>query len=571
MKNKQGKQRSVAVIGVDTETCEGPPFTFQFYSEDIYDEPYKRLVFIDKQKPSRQFFTMLNELPNRKNFTYVMYGFNLSFDLLSFLYDKQMDLVTDSKFCIEQQGWKIEGVYSQLVFARCSKKGKTVWIIDAAAFLKGSLAKLAKIFCPHLPKLKMPAKLGKIKYKPSNKQFCDYAMRDAVIAYHIGSFIDQMHEQYDVKQCFSVAHFSATIFRHKFLQNTIPLPPMKIVYSALHAYHGGKNNITVKPGWYKNIYSYDIKSAYPYAMYRLPSFAHSDLYKSVKGTGHPSSLLPEFGIYKVTGHAKPCKWPILYTHNFKPIAGDFAGVWTTGPELNEGLKSGELKIESIEGYYYDADKDTDYSPFKAFVDDFFKKKDTATTKTLRLFYKIIMNSLYGKFIQTRKDESSKEFGYDLDENKIYEKVDLVAGGLFNPFIAALITGHTRAYIHKLEHKYKAIHTSTDGIFTQMLPKVIPGLGGLHIDAQGDCMLFRNKVYIIYGKKSDTSIPSAVYKNKHIVKFATHGFRGKIDQLEQIGTTGKPTYNYIKVNKLKESIRRNLVPNKFDEYHAILRY
>jgi hypothetical protein len=442
-------------------------------------------------------------------------------------------------------------------------------IIDTAAYFPFRLEKLAELFCPELPKLRPPEGLGSKKFTIKDKDFIEYAMRDAEIAYYVGKQIATMHEEFNVPLCVSAPHLASRVFRKHFMDKTILLPPKKIVYSALASYHGGKNNLTAPKGFYKNVYALDIRSAYPFAMAQFPSFTNKDLYHGLSGTGNPEKELPPYGIYKISGKAKECRYPILYNHGFKPVFGDFEHVWTTGFELNEAMRAKEIELLNVEGYYYDADKDNEPSAFKKFVDHFFKLKDSAPDEIHRVFYKLILNSLYGKFIQTRSTSTMLDLSYEIDTKTLTMETDLVAGGLFNPFIATLITGHTRAYIHRLEHQYNALHTSTDGIFTQTKPMEKDGLGGLSIEAHGDLLLFRNKLYIIYApiEKTDRHnknlIRSSIFSGKKVVKYALHGFHGKLAVLEKMYQKGVKEYDYIKCNKLRESLRRGLQVNKFE--------
>jgi hypothetical protein len=558
----------VHIIGCDSETCEGEPITFQFFGKGV-----KKLVWLDSGRhATREFFKALSAICPARSTT-IIYGFNLDFDLVSFLWDRHQ-ILRDEEIEFDAHGWHAEGVFSHVVFMRFTKGRRTVHLIDAMAFYKTSLAKAADLFCPGLPKLARPKDLGKVRYKKNHPTFPAYAMRDAEITYHIGLAIQAMHEEYDVQQCVSGPHMAARVFRHKFLKLPIPLPPNRIIYSALHSYHGGKNNLAGAVGWHRKIYSLDIKSAYPAAMARLPSFSNPKAYKTISGDGHPATL-PELGIYKVWGKVKKCSWPIIYSHDFKPLHGRIEGVWTTGPELLEAMRAKEIKIEKIEGYFYDKTMDNEPSPFKAYVELFFKLKDTAHDPIKRAFYKILLNSLYGKFIQSgTRGGDLKNLVWDCDNETLNQIRIITAGGLFNPFVASLITGFPRAWIHKMEHDYRAIHTATDGIFTQIKPKEIPGLGGQSLDAEGDALIFRNKCYIVYGprqkpKNGKKSLHSSIFPNKDIIKYATHGFHGRIFDLEKLYSQGKSDYHYVKVNKLRESLRRNLTVNKFEQRKATL--
>ncbi len=560
----------VLPIGVDSETKRGKPITFQFYSESLGIE---KIIWLDNEKnATREFFSFLDSLPNTRDRHYVLFGHNLAFDMVSFFYDRH-DILRDESIQQTWYGWSVEIVYAHVRFAVFRKKDKKVTLIDTLAYFVRKLEFLAQIVCPDLPKLKMPKGLGQKKFTPKDKAFSAYAMRDAVIAYRVGEKLLEMHREMDVSLAVSAPHFASKVFRKTFLKETIPLPPRKVIYAALNSYHGGKNNITVDAGYYPGVYCLDIRSAYPYAMRGFPSFSNAKLYRALSGTRTPKTgeYFPPFGIYKISGIANECKWPIIYDHKFKPVTGSFENIWITGFELNEALRLKEVKLTYVYGYYYDAEKDTVASPFAAYVDEFFKRKDTAKDKIYREFWKLLLNSLYGKFIQTRGVSSITNLVYDMDEKKLIEDSSIVASGLFNPFIASLITGHTRAYLHRIEHENKALHSSTDGIITQRKPKEIPGLGGLSIEAEGDALILRNKLYVIYAprKRGSKKLKSKVYRGKEIIKYALHGFHGDVNTLEVMWKRGIREYEYTKVNKLRESLRRKLQVNDFVKNTATL--
>jgi hypothetical protein len=575
-------QENVISIGADSETKRGVPISFQFYSDDM---PLEEIVWIPSgKKATALFLDFLDRLPNTRDRHFVLWGHNLSFDVVSFFYDRH-SLLRDETVEIEVNGWKIRIIYAALVFAEFRKGRKHITMIDTGAYFLTKLANLAEMVCPDLPKLEPPKGLGQRRFSKRDKKFCAYAMRDSVIAYRVGIEIIKMHRELDIPICVSAPHFASRVFRRKFMKTPIPLPPRKIVYSSLSSYHGGKNNITVPMGIYKNVYALDIRSAYPFAMSLFPSFTNPDLYRVIEGSRTPPAL-PPFGVYKITGHAAACDWPIIYDHSFKPVVDrDFDNLWVTGFELNEALRRKEVTLTHTFGYIYRADLDKEPSPFATYVNYFFEQKENIDrlkaagkpfSKVHREFYKLLLNSLYGKFIQTMRGANVVDLVFDLDENKLIEDVALIAAGLFNPFVATLITGHTRAYIHRLEHEYQALHTSTDGVFTQIKPVESPGLGGLSVEAFGDLLLFRNKLYIFYSpitvadEKDPKLIRSTIFPGKKIVKYALHGFHGTLQTLEKLYDSGTREYEYTKVNKLRESLRRNLAVNDFVQREATLK-
>jgi hypothetical protein len=65
----------------------------------------------------------------------------------------------------------------------------------------------------------------------------------------------------------------------------------------------------------------------------------------------------------------------------------------------------------------------------------------------------------------------------------------------------MITGHCRARLHKLEHTYGALHTSTDSILTQVRTiRSGTALGDLEIRARGTLLLFRTKLCVLLSEE-----------------------------------------------------------------------
>jgi hypothetical protein len=501
---------------------------------------------------------------------FIIWFHNIAFDL-PVLFPKRHSLFRNDEFSFDSNGWHITGVYSNLCFVTLRKGDACVQLLGTDSYFKTSLDKLSKIFCPQLPKLKTPPRIGKIYYSEKNYEFVQYAKRDAVICQVVGNRILDMHAQYEIPISVSAPHMASRIFRKKFVEYPIPLPSKSVLFSSLHSYHGGKNNFPVKRGFYKNVSCIDIKSAYPFAMAQLPSFSNRDLFLEYHPVGKITKV-PPFGIYKISGVAHLTPWPIIFDHAFKPRYGEFNDIWITGFELNQAIISGLVDITSCYGYFYDAAHDKVPSPFKAYVDHFYRMKESAKDKGERDFYKLLLNSLYGKFIETRGGSSLLNISYDIDKAEVEFSLDLVAGGLFNPFIASLITGHTRAYIHALELKFRAVHTSTDGIMTQdKVRGEREKLGSLSVEAAGDVLLLRNKLYVIYSRKKELAakdrlgkpLRSKIYP-QWIQKYALHGFFADVNLLETMVKNNVSEYEYIHVNKLRESFRRKLKVNRFQK-------
>ncbi len=560
------------IYGADTETVHGKPNSLQFYSEDVACDD---IYFVDEKSARKKFLEWCGK--RKRNHQHVLYIHNLSFDLIEFLWGRHERLVENGgEFEFTCDRWTIRGLYGAPTFCTVSRgHDLQIILVDTYSYFRGSLAEVAKIVCPDLPKLPRVPDIGTRRYGPQNKNFVAYAMRDAEITYHAGKAIEELHREFDLKQCVSIADLSARIFRHRFLTYTIPQPSNDVVYAALDSYHGGKNNVTVEPGWYTGVSGIDISSAYPHAMRELPAFSNARLYRGFRGT-RALKAVPDYGVYSCSGTVASCKWPVLFDHSFKPLrSGRISDVWVQGFELNEALRSGEFKPTKILGHIYDHERDNQAPGLRAFCDDFYARKQGEKDPIRRYMYKLILNSISGKFIQTRK--RTLKCYVDIDSGEVQEAAELVAGGMFHPFIASAITAHTRARIHRLEHHYKALHTATDGIFTMSKPdhsgryKVVSKasrLGDITHEVQGDLLLIRNKCYIVYGNKG--GFDSRAFMGKRILKYAKHGFQGSVYDLERLVATRKRKYTIMHANKLKESIKSGVTPNDFVQREYTLR-
>jgi hypothetical protein len=443
-------------------------------------------------------------------------------------------------------------------------------LLDSFSWFRCSLAKAADLVCPDLPKLKRIDDLGSRVFTARDKGFVDYAMRDAEVAYHLGVAIDRMHQEYNLEQSVSVADMAARIFRAHYIADPIARTGPEITKAALLSYHGGKNNILADaaPAWHSPVTSFDISSAYPHAMTLMPTFSRENCFGSLRIFGPRSRQVPPFGVYRVSGTAAACAWPALYNHSFKPLKGKFADIWLHGYELNEALRTGEVMPTKICGFIYDVDRDPGgETSFQKFVQHFYKLKSQAQSPTHRFLYKVILNSISGKFIQTKQVEVDRD-------GKV--KIERHAAGLFHPFIASTITAHTRSVIHQLEHQTNALHTATDGIFApgkangqrfDFAPA--SGLGSITMEAEGELCLMRGKCYLLHTKKK-VGYRSFCRDGWNVAKLAMHGFQGSPKQFEELIFSGRRKYQVEKPMRLRAAIKGGHVPNKFIRRDLVLK-
>jgi hypothetical protein len=553
---------------------EGPPITAQFYSEQL--PAINACLFVTGNNVTQECLRHLAKYC--RSGEYVIYGHNLKFDMLSLFYPRARELVkkSDGNFSFTYDNWKIEGLYGTPTFCRMRKGDATITIVDSFGWFRSSLAKAARLVCPDLPKLPTPKNLGTTLFDQDDMEFIEYAMRDAEVAYHIGIAIDEMHHNFNLRQSISVANMAANIFQQHYIDESAPIHNTgpRILVGARASYHGGKNNLYPgsAPAWHSHIDAWDLSSAYPHAMTQLPAFSKPKLFAAARVFNRNVKQVPEFGVYQISGSVAECNWPSLFESTqraMKPLKDRFVNQWVTGYELNEALRTDEVKLSRVMGHIYDVDKDpVTETAMQRYVKDFYRLKSEATNPVHRFLYKVLMNSLYGKFIQQRDVED--------EEGNIHRK----PGPLYHPFIASLITGHTRAVMHQLEHFTQAIHTATDGIFcgAQNSPQggkfpFAPAEGLGSITSEGKDMelcLLRNKCYILYTDQPGNGFKSFVRPDRYVAKYATHGFQGGPKVLEELVMHNKRKYSVEKPNTLRISVRQNRVPNKFEKRDLVLR-
>lgn len=538
--NKKGAIMNY-IYGLDTETINGEPLTMQF------SDGKKDLVkWVNKKTITQKFFDILRTLPQDRNNKSIIYVLNLLFDFCQLFYPYWKKLITQEKekgqFDFKVNGFKIKGFITEdSQFAEIRKNKKVFWLVDIGRFFIGiSLDKAIKMLLHEKGKLKIPKGLGIKRFKKTDKKFLSYAKHDVHKTQQIGKLISEFHDKWDISQTFSIAMLAEKIFRHHFLDQDLKGCPYEMIRPCLCSYHGGRNGFYVKAGLYKKVYSYDLVSAYPFAMTKLPNFKNAEYYR-VK------DFEPDYiGIYKINGYVYDCKYPVLFSHDFKPLKDKVIDTWVTGYELQEALKHKEIDIDTLQGYIL-FPTCFEETPLEQYVKRFMELKNTTQKENPNYeFYKRLLNALYGKFIQMREER--------IEENG-EEKKKWITGKMFHPFIASLITGKVRSMIHDLEHRFNSIHTSTDSIKTfKSIPKkyLSKDLGGLSLEVEGKCLLLRSRLYLHYDL------------NGELKKYALHGFKGNAEHLMRIWKEKKKSYKFRRMIKPKEAIIQKKKPFLFEE-------
>ena len=281
------------------------------------------------------------------------------------------------------------------------------------------------------------------------QEISEYCIQDAVLVEKLAQIIIKRFEGFGIypQKLFSTAYIS-----YQYFKRTCPYVVVKkywnkhkeVLSYALQAYQGGKFEVTRKGMDY--YYEYDIVSAYPFEVSNLVDITwarvvHSSVYRkgAVYGFLRCRIKIP-FAL------SSPC---VVYRNkiNCYPI-GTFARVITK--QEYDYLVNNGADVQILDGYWLHVDN-RQY-PFCREVKKLVKLKQQINKQEDPLGYrtiKILLNSLYGKFIQL------------IEKEDYYQ-----ASSCWNPIYGAVVTANCRIRISALQTRYRSIvSVQTDSIIS----------------------------------------------------------------------------------------------------------
>ena len=291
--------------------------------------------------------------------------------------------------------------------------GNKLKFYDSYHLLPFSLSTLAETFINDTQKCKLKLDHENIQINDyiNNKEFIhnlkQYCYIDAEILYF--SFekackILKENLKIDPLSKMTIASLSFKLFRtYYYNENTIQLLPEYIDDFIRQSYKGGYTDV-FKP-YLKNGYYYDVNSLYPYVMsnYAYPGeiidkFKIVDDIKSIKDTNQDLffDINNFFGFIKVEVKCPENLNKPFLTYNH-PEFGLITpvGSWTAvyfSEELKYAIKLG-YTFKYIEGIEFNQIR-----PFNNYINDLYNKRiKCKKSDPLNTIYKLLLNSLYGKF------------------------------------------------------------------------------------------------------------------------------------------------------------------------------
>lgn len=335
-----------------------------------------------------------------------------------------------------------------------------------------------------------------------SKEIIKYCIRDAVITKRLADrWINICWDQgLQTKNFCSTASTSSRYFMSKvniftvnsFLKNS---QGMRMLEDAWNTVSGALIS-TYKRGYFPSVYEYDINSAYPHAMSNFPDVRNGYFIRSKKQSDLDRAYLGwikcrvDISDYHNGYYTPPL--PILRDNkpNYYP-AGNYETYLTLSEYKNY---SKYFDIQFIEGTLWIPDKEITYL-FKDIITKLYTKRKQTIDENENFFIKIILNSIYGKFLQKNRvvDPDKKDFG------------KYRTGILFNPFIASYILADTRIAIFNFMvnlNSVDIIACFTDSVITKTQLNIPNSsvLGDFAPASKGEMVIIGSGVYTIKGQK-----------------------------------------------------------------------
>lgn len=451
------------IIGIDTETYQENGNLICLCNSENNTVLYGGTKY-EELPTIKDIFNYLRRLKRHKEGTTIFFAYNLGFDARIILKSLKEKIIKFYNGEDEQYEIKIKGLqikYLNKKYLKLNDKSNSVEIFDAYQFFIGSgldgsssLDQVAKAYKLSGKKYdgiykdkKFPSKISGLEMK----KIVDYCIDDSKLTKNLMKiWIKNFKKNFNF---YPSKYYSCGNLALEYVYKEIPkmINFMDIEYDiqdlAYKSYFGGRFEIFFR-GLLKNIYHYDIKSAYPYAMMFLPDFRN--------GVWVHLDSLDEFvknckyvGFYEIeTTVDEKNICPFMFrTQTGKVICPNgFFKTCVTCFELKVAIESYNVKIHKISGYYF-IPNETVKTDFNEHIQKMFNARLSQTNKGQKYIYKILLNSVYGKFAQVKPKPK----------------------GVFNPVMCSAITGFCRAMLLDAvkENKESIVMFATDAIFSKV--------------------------------------------------------------------------------------------------------
>jgi len=524
------EKRPVNVI--DTETWKGDIFLIADSDGD----------FIDTLKNEISIDSVIKFLTRPKFETAWNFCYNLSYDGSVILKLLGKEILTTYK-----RKRKFEFSYKEYKFYFLPKKtlriskGKHSWVFyDITQFY--DFKPLQKAYQENIGKLpqnylKMKSKRKEFSprfYRMNRKQVRQYCIDDCKLTKELSQhWIDIFGKAFGI---YTQRWISSGYLAEKVLINhNVEIPffkdlPYDLQEFAWNSYFGGRFEI-IQRGFIGEAWLYDINSAYPYALSKIPNITKGTWRNGLRSISKKALL----GFFKIEVKYPDDEYLPAFafrriTHNNDLVCFP-SGNFVTFATLEE-LKNVDSKNYAILDSWQYFDDNPTY-PFKEFVEKFYNKRLELKNQgnPLQLPIKIILNAIYGK---------------------MGAKQNRRIGNLFNPVIFAFITGYARAQLisfvkeHDLEKDVVAFATDSVCV-TRKVNVGSKELGGFSLDKHAKDVYYLQNGFYRFDKK---------WKLRGLGKLGSK----EVEHIDTIEKEGRLYYKYLvlRTKKLASAIISNQI-------------
>ncbi len=291
---------------------------------------------------------------------------------------------------------------------------KNFW--DLARFLDGSLDSLAQ---KYLGEKKTGLEFDKNRMETYDfGAVVSYCIRDSYLTRKLAEFLNEkielVSEQLTGKKKSPAQYYSkaslSEFYVCEVVDNSLLQPyrglgkiTIPLLRDAYRSFHGGMFQVFNK-GLLTNTSTYDINSAYPYEIKNLLPLDGVWVRKEKE-----YDLSADFGIYHVNQRFLGFSPVRLHGTIIYPVTKKKYENYITKPELSYLIELGE-NVEVLDAWEHF--RSSEFRPFESFINLLYEAKTESKKKhdlALYWLYKVIMNSLYGKFVQSRGDRAGRIF------------------------------------------------------------------------------------------------------------------------------------------------------------------
>lgn len=328
----------------------------------------------------------------------------------------------------------------------------------------------------------------------------EYNRDDCIALYEV---LEHFFREIDL-QAETIASAALLYFRRNYLRRSIYQAPEPAQALARLAYQGGRCEVFARGGARRRYY--DVNSMYPAAMCMPLPADYFGRTRSIVDDGET-----RLGVYHATVEVPECFYPPLPwwdRRQYFPV-GRFEG-WWCGVELIYAMTCGARVLKIHDGHVWRAE------PWlEEYARDLYEKKRTAT-EPQRTIFKLLLNSLYGKFGQREErevyviddgrsglvpvpDVHGRETGIAI-ERKTCRSRHLL------PQVAAHVTAWGRIRLHELVTEAEADYCDTDSVITSRNLPTGDDLGALKLEGEGSCRFYGPKLYRFGEKWKAKGVP-----------------------------------------------------------------